>query len=137
MSKPMWRVAIMVLALLDTGCMAVAAEPLEDPTNILAAQLRDQGYECNRPKSAERDVQASKPDEEVWIVQCENAKYRMRLDPDGSVTIFPIGIEKVAKRWKPGSDNGPAYEPDGPFTEPFLIEKPIHVGRVNAARGAL
>jgi len=62
---------------------------------------------------------------------------RMRLDPDGSVTIFPIGIEKVAKRWKPGSDNGPAYEPDGPFTEPFLIEKPIHVGRVNAARGAL
>ena len=63
----MWRVAIMVLALLDTGCMAVAAEPLEDPTNILAAQLRDQGYECNRPKSAERDVQASKPDEEVWI----------------------------------------------------------------------
>lgn len=77
----MWRVAIMVLALLDTGCMAVAAEPLEDPTNILAAQLRDQGYECNRPKSAERDVQASKPDEEVWIVQCENAKYRMRRMP--------------------------------------------------------
>jgi hypothetical protein len=86
----MLRIAIMVLALLDTGCMAVAAEPLEDPTNILAAQLRDQGYECNRPKSAERDVQASKPDEQVWIVQCENAKYRMRLDPDMAATVERI-----------------------------------------------
>jgi hypothetical protein len=78
----MWCVALMVLALLDVGCMAVAAEaPGEDPKKILAAQLRDQGYECDRPKNAKRDVQASKPDEEVWIVQCENAKYRMRLDP--------------------------------------------------------
>jgi hypothetical protein len=39
----MWRIAIIVLALLDAGCMAIAAEPLEDPMNILAAQLRDQG----------------------------------------------------------------------------------------------
>ena len=85
-SLRMWRVAIMVLALLDTGCMAVAAVPLEDK-NILAAQLRAQGYECSRPKSAERDVQASKPDEEVWIVQCENAKYRMRLDPDMAAKV--------------------------------------------------
>jgi len=43
-SLRMWHVAIMVLALLDMGCMAVAAEPPEDPTNILAAQLRNQGY---------------------------------------------------------------------------------------------
>jgi hypothetical protein len=74
-------------ALLDMGCMAVA---LEDPTNILVAQLRDQGYECNRPKSAERDVQASKPDEEVLIVQCENAKYRVRLDPDMAAKVERI-----------------------------------------------
>jgi hypothetical protein len=90
----MWRIAIIVLALLDAGCMAIAAEPLEDPMNILAAQLRDQGYECNRPKSAERDVQASKPDEQVWIVQCENAKYRMRAStrtwpPRWSASISP------------------------------------------------
>jgi hypothetical protein len=48
-----------------TGLTAVAAEPLEKTKNILAAQLRDQGYECDQPKSAERDIQASKPDEEV------------------------------------------------------------------------
>jgi hypothetical protein len=47
------------------GYIAVGAEPLEKTKNILAAQLRDQGYECDQPKSAERDIQASKPDEEV------------------------------------------------------------------------
>jgi hypothetical protein len=45
------------------GYIAVAADPLEKTKNILAAQLRDQGYECDQPKSAERDIQASKPDE--------------------------------------------------------------------------
>lgn len=44
----MWRIALIVLALLDAGCKAVAAERLEDPKNILAVQLRDQGYAINR-----------------------------------------------------------------------------------------
>ncbi len=52
---------------------------------------------------------------------------RMRIDPDGSLTIFPIGIERVAKRWKPGPEGGPKYEPDGDFTKPFLIEPPIRI----------
>ena len=53
---------------------------------------------------------------------------RMRIDPDGSLTIFPIGIEKVARRWrKPPDGQWPKYEPVEPFTEPFLIEKPIRI----------
>jgi hypothetical protein len=83
MAVQSWRVALMILALLAARCMALAAEPPgEDPKNVLAAQLRNQGYECDQPKSAEQDVQASRPDEAVWIVKCENSKYRMRLDPD-------------------------------------------------------
>jgi hypothetical protein len=79
----MRRVALTVLGLGFAANMAMAgASPDQDPTSDLAAQLRDQGYACDQPKSAERDVQASKPDEAVWIVQCENARYRMRLDPD-------------------------------------------------------
>src|SRR5262249_20807021 len=49
-----------------TVALAVAAEPLEKTKTILAAQLRDQGYDCDQPKSAARDIQASKPDEQVW-----------------------------------------------------------------------
>jgi hypothetical protein len=35
----------------------------------------------------ERDVQASTPDEAVWVVQCENAKYRIRLVPDMAAKV--------------------------------------------------
>ncbi len=84
----MGRVTLAVLALLGAGGAAIAAGPPgEDTQNILAAQLRDQGYACDQPQSAERDVQASGPDEAVWIVQCENARYRMRLDPDMAAKV--------------------------------------------------
>ena len=84
----MGRVALTVLGLLGAGCIAIAAEsPGQDSENVLAAQLRDQGYACDQPKSAEQDIQASKPDEEVWIVQCENARYRMRLHPDMAAEV--------------------------------------------------
>jgi hypothetical protein len=84
----MGRVALAVLGLVSAGGVAIAAEPAgEDPRNVLAAQLRDQGYACDQPQSAERDAQASGPDEAVWIVQCENARYRMRLDPDMAAKV--------------------------------------------------
>jgi hypothetical protein len=84
----MGRVALAVLGLLGAGGTAIAAGPAgEDPRNVLAAQLRDQGYACDQPQSAERDAEASGPDEAVWIVQCENAKYRMHLDPDMAAKV--------------------------------------------------
>ena len=53
---------------------------------------------------------------------------RFRLDPDGGLVIFPIGVERVARKWKtsPGQD-GPKYEPVGDFSEPCLIETPIAI----------
>ena len=86
--RAMGRVALAILGLLGAGGAAIAAGPSgEDPKDILAAQLRDQGYACDQPQSAERDVQASAPDEAVWIVQCDNAKYRMRLVPDMAAKV--------------------------------------------------
>lgn len=53
---------------------------------------------------------------------------RLRIDPDGSLTIFPIGIERVARRWRERPGGGcPKYEPVQPYSEPFLIEKPIRI----------
>ena len=37
----------------------------QDPTNIVADQIRAQGYKCDSPQSAIRDAQASRPDEQV------------------------------------------------------------------------
>jgi hypothetical protein len=84
----MKRVAFAILGLVGAGGTAIAGgAPGADTQSILAAQLRDQGYACDQPQSAERDVQASTPDEAVWVVQCENGKYRMRLVPDMAAKV--------------------------------------------------
>jgi hypothetical protein len=57
---------------------------------------------------------------------CEDYKnfLRLKIEPDGKLTIFPIGIRRVARRWKDAS--GPELVPDDPkATEPELIEGPI------------
>jgi hypothetical protein len=53
----------------------------EMPPEIIAAQIRSQGFACERPLSAERDKKLSKPDQAVWTLKCQNIVYRVRLDP--------------------------------------------------------
>ena len=57
------------------------AQPADDeiPPDIIAVQIRKQGYKCTNPSKAKRDPEASKPDLPVWILTCENATYRVRL----------------------------------------------------------
>jgi hypothetical protein len=50
-------------------------------SEIIADQIRDQGYACNESPTAERDPTYSRPDEPVWILECDNATYRVRLIP--------------------------------------------------------
>ena len=54
---------------------------------------------------------------------------RLRIDGSGNLTIFPIGIRKVARKWKPSdSAKGPKFVPnDSRATAPELIEPPIAV----------
>jgi hypothetical protein len=59
----------------------------ETSKEIIAVQIRRQGYACDKPVSAERDKDASKPDEPVWILTCENFKYRVRLVPDMAAEV--------------------------------------------------
>lgn len=51
----------------------------EQAKSILADQIRDQGYVCDRAEEAHRDEALSKPDEPVWTLRCGNAAYRIRL----------------------------------------------------------
>lgn len=57
------------------------AQPADDevPPDIIAVQVRKQGYACNNPSKAKRDASASRPDLPVWILTCENATYSVRL----------------------------------------------------------
>ncbi len=56
-------------------------QPADDevPPDIIAVQIRKQGFTCTNPQSAKRDKEASRPDLPVWILTCENATYRVRL----------------------------------------------------------
>ena len=57
------------------------AQPADDeiPPDIIAVQIRKQGYACKNPSKAKRDAQASRPDLPVWVLTCENATYSVRL----------------------------------------------------------
>ena len=70
------------------GLTAVQSVSAQEPTkDLLAAQIRDQGYRCNTPLSANRDVRRSRPDEAAWVLRCKNATYRLRLVPDMAARV--------------------------------------------------
>jgi len=67
--------------------LPVSALAQQDPKEIIASQLRAQGYTCENPQSATRDVKASKPNETVWVVVCDNATYRATLVPNMAARV--------------------------------------------------
>jgi hypothetical protein len=68
-------------------CSSLSPDAEEISAEIIAAQIRDQGYACNKALSTERDEKLSKPDEAVWILKCENGSYRVRLIPDMAAKV--------------------------------------------------
>ncbi len=80
-----WRRGIVCIALGLGGAEACLAQ--ETPVGIIAAHIRMQGYTCDEPRRAERDAQASKPNETVWTLDCGNATYRVTLVPNMAARI--------------------------------------------------
>lgn len=97
----MMRRRISLLLAAAATMAGASASAQEDPTNIVADQIRAQGYKCESPQSAKRDPQASRPDEAVWLLQCESGSYRVRLIPDMAATV-----EKIDKSQDNNQDDG-------------------------------
>ena len=72
-------------SILSLESVALAAG--EEPKDTIAAQIRIQGFACDKPQSAVRDAKRSKPDEAVWVLKCSNAAYRVRLIPDMAAKV--------------------------------------------------
>ncbi len=56
---------------------------------------------------------------------------RLHIQTDGTLTLYPIGIDRVGRTWKLCPDapsHAPWFAPDGPEPEPHLIERPIRIG---------
>jgi hypothetical protein len=57
---------------------------------IIADQIRSQGFTCDKPENAKRDRERSKPDDAFWILKCEKTTYRVRLIPDMAAAVVPL-----------------------------------------------
>ena len=68
-----------------------AAQAQETVQSMLAAQIRTQGYSCDKALGAKKDAKRSKPDREVWVLRCSNANYRVGRAPDmaAKVEVLP------------------------------------------------
>jgi hypothetical protein len=73
-----------------TSLSALAGLAEDVPADIIAAQIRTQGYACSTPVTASRDRAASRPDETVWLLQCGNARYRVQLVPDMAAQVTQL-----------------------------------------------
>ena len=81
---------VTLLAVCMTWLQPKAAEAQETSKEIIADQIRSQGFTCDKPVSATRDPERSKPDEAVWILKCEKTTYRVRLIPDMAADVVPL-----------------------------------------------
>jgi hypothetical protein len=79
------RVSISVV-LIGMPCSSRSQTPGGD----VAAQVRSQGYGCDQPVTAKRDVRLSKPDLAVWVLNCRNATYRVRLYPNLAAHVIKV-----------------------------------------------
>ncbi|HET9466686.1 MAG TPA: hypothetical protein VFO71_14205 [Gemmatimonadales bacterium] len=64
---------------------------------------------------------------------------RLHIQADGSLTIYPIGIDRVGRAWTLSPDapaHAPWFTPDGPEPEPHLIERPITIGQTTVPASA-
>ena len=67
-----------------------AAQAQETVQSVLAAQIRTQGFSCDKALGATKDTRRSKPDHEVWVLRCGNATYRVSRAPDMAAKVVVI-----------------------------------------------
>lgn len=62
----------------------------QTPADDVAAQIRSQGYRCDQPVAAKRDLRRSKPDSAVWVLYCRNVTFRVKLDPNMAARVTKL-----------------------------------------------
>ncbi|MCC7252542.1 MAG: hypothetical protein IT540_11770 [Hyphomicrobium sp.] len=86
-----------MLGSLPASAPARAAGANEVSKDIIAVQLRKQGFECKNPLSAERDPAASKPDDAAWILKCEGVSYKVQLVPKMAAKVERLPDDEPSK----------------------------------------
>lgn len=89
MGNAVSRLIVPVAGLMVAAFPAAAQTDADaDPAALVATQVREQGFECSDPVKAERAPEVD--DDAVWILNCANASYSVRLVPDQAALIEPV-----------------------------------------------
>jgi hypothetical protein len=81
------RVSQFTGLVLVTTLVTVSGLAEDDAAKVVADAVRAQGFSCLEPISAQRDPAASNPDEAVWILECQDARYQVRFKGDTKAEI--------------------------------------------------
>jgi hypothetical protein len=86
--RTMQKILIAALVIPVLSLAAYADEAAID-ADIVADQVRSQGFACADPVSAQRDAEKSKPDEAFYVLTCADATYNVMLVPDMAAQVTP------------------------------------------------
>lgn len=94
-------IGLAVAVLFVVGLAGSAAQAEETLQGMLAAQLRAQGYACDKPLKAERDDKLSKPDNEAWThMQQRDLPRQPRAGPPRQGRSRQIGSRPIVARMR-------------------------------------
>jgi hypothetical protein len=90
MHKKFGSLLLAIAAVLFSPQVRAQQVAAETPQTMLAAQIRTQGFTCEKPLGAMRDKKRSRPDRAVWVLDCSNAIYRVTRAPDMAARVEPL-----------------------------------------------
>jgi hypothetical protein len=90
MNKSTGSMLVAVAAVLFSPQVRAQTAAAETPQSMLSAQIRTQGFACDKALGATRDKRRSRPDHEVWVLRCSNATYRVSRAPDMAARVEPL-----------------------------------------------
>ena len=68
----------------------IAAEAASSRNETLRATLRQNGHECGRVISAQKDMGRSNQNRTIWYVDCDDARYQLRYNGDSTAQVVPL-----------------------------------------------
>jgi hypothetical protein len=87
MNKTPGSFFIAIAAVLFSPQVRAQQVAAETPRSMLSAQIRTQGFTCDKALGATRDKKRSRPDRAVWVLKCSNATYRVTRAPDMAAKV--------------------------------------------------
>lgn len=67
-----------------------AAEATSSRDQTLIATIRQNGHECDRVLSAQKDMARSTQNRALWYVDCDTARYQLRYNSDNTAEVVPL-----------------------------------------------